>query len=145
MVRNDGNVVELEETAGFFDGEGNLQRVIGTTLDVTERKRVGERACWPANNPVGVPCLGCRDGTGMWTDVIWYGLHICFICLALTRREAQHLFETWNAILHQEGCSGRWQMRTSTGYYRTTPLTEYRIIRPDNGEIRWINALGRVV
>ncbi len=29
VVRNDGTVVELEETAeGFFDGEGNLQRVI---------------------------------------------------------------------------------------------------------------------
>ncbi|MGD0231216.1 MAG: transporter substrate-binding domain-containing protein, partial [Syntrophorhabdales bacterium] len=43
LVRNDGSVVTLEETAqGFFDAAGKIKRVIGVATDVTERKRMEE-------------------------------------------------------------------------------------------------------
>ena len=43
LVRSDGSVVTLEETAqGFFDAAGKIIRVIGVATDVTERKQMEE-------------------------------------------------------------------------------------------------------
>jgi PAS domain S-box-containing protein len=44
IYRADGALLELEETArAFFDESGQLQRLVGATRDVTERKRVEAR------------------------------------------------------------------------------------------------------
>jgi len=144
VVRNDGTVVELEETAeGFFDGEGNLQRVIGTTLDVTERKRV-EKELLLASQQLEMAYRASGVGTWDWDvdrcNLVWSS-HM-FYLFGLDPQRSAASFETWNAILHQDDREMANENINRVLQNHTPLATEYRIIRPDNGEIRWINALG---
>lgn len=144
VVRNDGTTIELEEMAeGFFDREGNLQRVVGTTSDITERKRV-EKELLLANEQLEMAYRASGAGTWDW-DVdrgylVWSSKLFQLFGLDPQRNRAS--LETWNAILHPDDREMANENIDRALRDHTPLVNEYRIIRPDNGEIRWINAMG---
>jgi PAS domain S-box-containing protein len=142
---DNGQVVWLEEIGqAVFDAEGNFQRLFGMTIDITERK-LAEEALKASEERLRLAQEAGRSGTFDWdlrskTIVLADNL----VALAgLQSFEVADPYETWMAIIlpeDREATQAAVQRALATGAY----LSEFRLRRPDTGEIRWMEGRGQV-
>lgn len=124
------------------DSDGEIVEWFGTAKNITPQKKVEEDlknsykrlevASRAAN--AGIWDWDVKKGTIQWSQMMYQLLGIA--------PENTPSFEIWDSVLHPEDIKIA-KERIEDAVTKNTFLdSEYRIIRPD-GEIRWINALGK--
>ncbi len=146
IVRPDGSVRWVYDQAHpYFDTDGRLVRYVGTTLDITERRRADEdvrlsrdhlRLAQQAAH-AGSWEWDLRTNENFWSEELWelYGLepHGC-----------RPSYEAWLETIHpddRETAARAVQAAASAG---TDLVAEWRI-RPTDGRERWVMSRGRPI
>jgi len=144
LIVNDGRLkyCVAKGTVKYDDG-GNPTRFIGTIQDITARK-LTEDDMRQINARLAFAQQAA--GAGMWEwDMIaeklnWTPELFCIFGLDPALIDAS--FETWRNIIYpQDREIAEEQIKTSIES-QVRLESEYRIIRPSSGEVRWISVLG---
>ncbi len=137
-------VIEAVETIRA-DSSGQTQWVVGTNLDVTERKRA-EQALQESDDRLRMALSGAKAAAWQWNivtnELIWSPE--CFEIYGRNPERDLAKYEIWRECLHPDDLEPteriiREIIRQRKPDYRT----EYRVILP-SGAIRWLAALGKV-
>ena len=124
---------------------GQAEWVIGTNLDVTERKRA-EQALKESEKRLRLALSGAKAAAWQWNiltnEVIWSPEAYEIYGRDPEKRLAR--YENWRDCLHPDDLEPterliRDLIRQGAPEYRT----EYRVVLP-SGELRWIAALGKL-
>jgi PAS domain S-box-containing protein len=146
IVRRDGDVRYIRDTAvPVRDAAGRVVRVIGIARDATERHRA-EARLQASEERLSLASTAAR--LGIWdsdTDTGEAVVNAEFRALyGLAPGDGTVARETWLALLHPED---RPRMEAAMRDYRpgSSYREEFRILRADTGELRWIASRGSSV
>jgi len=120
------------------DGDGTILRWIGTNTDIDDQKQAAqallqsERRLQLSQNAAGIAALELDIVTGMVV-----GSEGFWDLWGLSPRDSVHISVLENIVLPEDK-DVRSNSRTRE-QGSATPAVEYRIRRPDNGELRWLS------
>ncbi len=143
-IRKDGErVCLLTNGLPILDEEGNLKGYRGVDKDITEHKKIEEKLM------VRSRCLDLAQSaakSGVWdwdvvTGQIEWSDHM-FNLLGLDPQKSTASFEAWGSVLHSDDAEIAGQRIDKALKERTYLNSDYRILLPD-GQIRWVNAVGK--
>ena len=143
-LRKDGSPVwTIANVTPLKDSEGKFTGSIGLLTDITERKHL-DQMLRQTNERLDMAQRASGAGTWDWniltSQLIWSPE--LFDLFGLDPQKSVASFEAWDSALHPEDRKIA-NSRINQALKEHTNLdSEYRIMRPD-GQIRWINALGR--
>jgi PAS domain S-box-containing protein len=147
-VRPDGQQLTLEETAkGEFDATGRLLRVKGLTRDITEQKRA-RLALAERNTQLELASKAARVGS----LVIDFPSGLvtlspgCASILGLPESTNVTSRNEGRKLLHPEDVAQFESSRDAALLRKQREFfAQFRIIRADNGEVRWLEARSMIV
>ncbi len=146
ILRPDGSVRWVYDLARpYFDADGRVERYIGTTLDITERKQA-EAQQHASEERLQLAVDGAGIGIWDWdwdfasNTIIWSDL--CQQHLALPAGK-QPDFAHFISVLHPDDRARIEALVRDCAASGEDYMTDYRVLQPDGSE-RWISALGRV-
>ena len=147
-VRPDGQRLCLEETAkGEFDATGRLLRIKGLTRDITEQKTSG-LALAERNTQLELASKAARVGS----LVIDFPSGIvtlspgCASILGLPESTIETSRNEGRKLLHPEDLAQFESSRDAALLKKQREFfAQFRIIRADNGEVRWLEARSMIV
>ncbi|MEG4583245.1 PAS domain S-box protein [Microcoleus sp. MON1_C5] len=129
----------------IWDDSGNPVRAVGSLTDINERKQT-EIALKQSEERLSVAIEG--SGMATWdfdvrTDgVIWSATHFSILgCEPVPGGEASAA--VWKNCVHPDDLNQVMEAAKTARETRSLYSPEYRIVRADNGEIRWLSAFGR--
>ncbi|MEG4349702.1 PAS domain S-box protein [Microcoleus sp. LAD1_D3] len=135
----------LARGRAIWDESGNPVRAVGSFTDITDRKQT-EIALKQSEERLSVAIEG--SGMATWdfdvptSRVIWSATHFSILgCEPVPDGEAS--VAVWENRVHPEDLKQVLQAAETARQTRSLYSPEYRIIRADNGEIRWLRAFGR--
>lgn len=142
VIRPDGAERCVYAAGGpILDRQGNVARVVGIAVDITQRKRAEEelrtlsqRLSLAAQSAsMGVWELDLRTGQGIWDDRMFqiFGMP----------KQASVAREDWASRVHPDDRARAEAMLATAVRGKTQDLLEFRIIRPD-GSVRYVSAAG---
>lgn len=127
------------------DADGKPLRMVGTNSDITERKLAEEkliqnkRILQESQSIAGVGSYSLDISAGRWD-----GSEVLDELFGIDKSH-EHSVEGWAAIVHPD------DRTMMTDYFRDEVVgrraafdKEYRIVRQDDGEVRWVHGLGRL-
>ncbi|MBE9185203.1 PAS domain-containing protein [Microcoleus sp. LEGE 07076] len=135
----------LARGRAIWDESGNPVRAVGSLTDISDRKQT-ETAFQQSEERLSV----ALEGSGMATwdldvrtnRVIWSENHFkIFGCEPAPDGEAT--IALWKNCVHPDDLKPVMQAVKTARKTRSLYSTEYRIIRADSGEIRWLSVSGR--
>src|SRR5262245_14452739 len=143
FVRPDGQQVWLEETAkGEFDPMGRLLRIRGLTRDITEQKRA-ELALDERNTQLALDYKDARVGS----FAIEFSISLvnlspgCASILGLPESTIETFRDNTRQLVHPEDLAHfDASLRQAFLKKQREFFAQFRIIRADDGEVRWIDA-----
>ncbi len=139
IIRSNGEELTVHSRAKVYhDEEGNPVRLIGTILDITERKqaqealRKSEESLLEAQEVAHFGSFerNLRTGAGYWSDEI-------FRILGISRQESEPTFDDYLSHVHPEDLEQVKAVSSRASRKAGTYKQDYRIIRP-SGEIRTV-------
>ncbi|MEG4842453.1 PAS domain-containing protein [Microcoleus sp. B9-D4] len=135
----------LARGRAIWDESGNPLRAVGSLTDITDRKQT-EIALKQSEERLSVAIEG--SGMATWDfdvrthRVIWSATHFSILgCEQTPGGEASAA--VWEKCVHPDDLKQVMQAAKTARQTRSLYSPEYRIIRADNGEIRWLSAFGR--
>ncbi|MEG4200652.1 PAS domain S-box protein [Microcoleus sp. Pol12A5] len=135
----------LARARAIWDESGNPVRAVGSLTDISERKQT-EIALKQSEERLSVAIEG--SGMATWdldvrtNRVIWSATHFSILgCEPTPGGEASA--SVWENCVHPDDLKQVLQAAKTARQTRSLYSPEYRIIRADNGEIRWVSAFGR--
>ncbi|MEG4970107.1 PAS domain-containing protein [Microcoleus sp. B6-A1] len=135
----------LARGRAIWDESGNPLRAVGSLTDITDRKQT-EIALKQSEERLSVAIEG--SGMATWDfdvrthRVIWSATHFSILgCEQTPGGEASA--DVWEKCVHPDDLKQVMQAAKTARQTRSLYSPEYRIIRADNGEIRWLRAFGR--
>ncbi|MEG4940579.1 PAS domain S-box protein [Microcoleus sp. F4-D5] len=135
----------LARGRAIWDESGNPVRAVGSLTDITDRKQT-EIALKQSEERLSVAIEG--SGMATWDfdvrthRVIWSATHFSILgCEPLPGGEASA--SVWEKCVHPDDLQQVMQAAKTARQTRSLYSPEYRIIRADSGEIRWLRAFGR--
>jgi PAS domain S-box-containing protein len=144
FLPSSGRVVWLA-TRGepVFGTEGAVVELRGSVRDITDRKLV-EEALRSSEERLQLALQAARLGTWSYDQATGIGTADGIMQRMFGASQPAGDFDYWIAFVHPEereatGLGFQSSLSGITGYEG-----EYRIIRPNDGEIRWIRSLGRI-
>jgi len=127
----------------YRDERGHIVGVIGFAIDVTERRHA-EEAISHVNERLVLAQQSAGAGIWDWdiaTDKLDWSPEF-FQLFGLDPVKVKPGFDIWRRVLHPDDRKGA-EEKIGLAIKNRTPLAnEYRIIQPETGKTRWINALG---
>ncbi len=142
----DGREIHLIFNAKFVrDKSGNVSGMRGTAYDVTERKRIEndmqEREFWirESQRVAHIGSYVLDIPTGIWTsseilDTV-FGIG----------KDYERSVGGWSALIHPDDRERMERYFTGIVAERKRFEADYRIIRKNDGEVRWVSGLGELV
>jgi PAS domain S-box-containing protein len=143
-LRKDGSPIwTIANVTPLQDSEGKFTGSIGLLTDITEHKHL-DQMLRQTNERLDMAQRASGAGTWDWniltSHLIWSPE--LFDLFGLDPQKSVASFEAWDSALHPEDRKIA-NSRINQALKEHTNLdSEYRIMRPD-GQMRWINALGR--
>ncbi|MEG4073755.1 PAS domain S-box protein [Microcoleus sp. Pol14C2] len=135
----------LARARAIWDESGNPVRAVGSLTDISDRKQT-EIALKQSEERLSVAIEG--SGMATWdldvrtNRVIWSATHFSILgCEPVPGGEASAA--VWENCVHPDDLKQVLQAIETARQTRSLYSPEYRIIRADNGEIRWVSAFGR--
>ncbi|MEG4231893.1 PAS domain S-box protein [Microcoleus sp. Pol11C3] len=135
----------LARGRAIWDESGNPVRAVGSLTDISDRKQT-EIAFKQSEERLSVAIEG--SGMATWdldvrtNRVIWSAnLLSIFGCEPVPGGETSRA--VWEKCVHPDDLKQVMQAAETARQTRSLYSPEYRIIRADNGEIRWLSAFGR--
>ncbi|MEG4021525.1 PAS domain S-box protein [Microcoleus sp. S13C4] len=135
----------LARGRAIWDESGNPLRAVGSLTDITDRKQT-EIALKQSEERLSVAIEG--SGMATWdfdvrtNRVIWSATHFTILgCEPVPGGEASAA--VWQNCVHPDDLEQVMQAAKTARQTGSLYSPEYRIIRADNGEIRWLSAFGR--
>ncbi|MEG4170383.1 MULTISPECIES: PAS domain S-box protein [unclassified Microcoleus] len=135
----------LARGRAIWDESGNPLRAVGSVTDITDRKQT-EIALKQSEERLSVAIEG--SGMATWDfdvrthRVIWSATHFSILgCEQTPGGEASA--DVWEKCVHPDDLKQVMQAAKTARQTRSLYSPEYRIIRADTGEIRWLRAFGR--
>jgi PAS domain S-box-containing protein len=136
--------VWLEATVSYLgSGPDGHPRFAYVVQDITESKRA-EKALQQITERLDIAQQAAQIGTWDWdvsTGHIEWSNEM-FSLFGLDQRRCTPSFEVWKSIIHPEDNVKAGRRINQALKKRTTLNSDYRIVLPD-GQIRWINAVGK--
>ena len=142
-LRLDGSRVEVENSAVLLPSSDGVARVLLVAHDVTER-RVMDAAITEANDRLTRAQRAAGAGLWEWdmtTDRLTWSPEL-FTLFGLDPETDEASFETWARVMHPGDVAAANARLAASIAARELLQNDYRIIRPVDGAIRWIEALG---
>lgn len=143
--RANGSSFPVEYWSRPIVREGRIVGTVVSFIDITERKRV-EEALADASDRLRQALRAARAGAWEWkistNGVTWSEEN--FLVMGLDPHTHQASFDNWLSRVHpeeRERCTREIRQALNTGVDLNL---EFRVIWP-NGEVRWINDVGRLV
>jgi PAS domain S-box-containing protein len=147
MKHKDGHWVDiLSRAEAFFDKSGKAVRIVGTHVDITERKKAAEAITENdriLRNSQRIAKIGSWNWNFISDKAEWskeiiemYGRNV---------KDGSPNNEEWKKLIHQDDWE---QLNSHVNEVKAGDCEyniEYRIKRADTGEIRYIHSLGEVV
>ncbi|MEG5032960.1 PAS domain-containing protein [Microcoleus sp. AT3-D2] len=135
----------LARGRAIWDESGNPLRAVGSLTDISDRKQT-EIALKQSEERLSVAIEG--SGMATWdldvrtNRVIWSATHFSILgCEPVPDGEVS--VAVWENCVHPDDLKQVLQAIETARQTRSLYSPEYRIIRADNGEIRWLRAFGR--
>ncbi|MEG4532174.1 PAS domain-containing protein [Microcoleus sp. D2_18a_D3] len=135
----------LARGRAIWDESGNPVRAVGSLTDISDRKQT-EIALKQSEERLSVAIEG--SGMATWDfdvrthRVIWSATHFSILgCEQTPGGEASAA--VWEKCVHPDDLKQVMQAAKTARQTRSLYSPEYRIIRADTGEIRWLRAFGR--
>ncbi|MBD1812646.1 PAS domain S-box protein [Microcoleus vaginatus DQ-U2] len=135
----------LARGRAIWDESGNPLRVVGSLTDISERKQT-EIALKQSEERLSIAIEG--SGMATWdldlrtNRLIWSATHFSILgCEPVPGGEASAA--VWKNCVHPDDLKQVLQEIETARQTRSFYSPEYRIVRADNGEIRWLSAFGR--
>ncbi|MEG4082539.1 PAS domain S-box protein [Microcoleus sp. POL10_C6] len=135
----------LARGRAIWDESGNPLRAVGSVTDITDRKQT-EIALKQSEERLSVAIEG--SGMATWdldvrtNRLIWSATHFSILgCEPLPGGEASAAL--WKNCVHPDDLKQVLQAIETARQTRSLYSPEYRIIRADTREIRWLSAFGR--
>jgi two-component system, cell cycle sensor histidine kinase and response regulator CckA len=142
LKKNDGTMFYVQLNSISTETKG--QRVIASTLsDITERKRM-EESLRLTNDRLNLAQTEAKAGVWDWDiltgHIVWSDQ--IFDLFGLDPAKAPASFDAWRSALHPEDVEVAGLRIENALKDKTVLNSDYRIVLPD-GQIRWINAVGK--
>jgi two-component system sensor histidine kinase VicK len=142
LITRDGKRIDaiLNTRLITFDGE---KAAMGTVIDVTRLKET-EKELRQLNERLGLAYDASGAGAWDWditSDHIEWSPKM-FELLGLNSQQTTASFEAWETVLHPEDREGATSGMNRALEEHIPLINESRVVLP-NGQIRWINALGK--
>ncbi len=146
LPRDDGSVRWMNrQIRPWLRGDGQVGGIIIFTEEITERKRAdtalrdSEESLREAQSIAGLGSYLLDIDTGRWTssDVMdqIFGID----------KEYEHTVEGWAALIHLDERSSMLAYFSDEVLGQRKPFDrEYRVIRKNDGEVRWVHGIGRL-
>lgn len=145
-VRPSGEIRWLATQGQVIFDSGQPVRMLGSTIDITERKRAEERLRESEQRlriaehaaELGLWELDFHTGSAMWSDGLWN-------LLGLEKDDEPTTLDRWKRHIHPDD-----RERIMNGFAQAVGSRskdiyfEFRIVRGD-GEVRWVNSRGQIV
>ena len=128
----------------YLSPEFNVARIYA--YEITKRKKA-ENELRLANERLEMAQRAAGAGTWDWnvkTDQVVWSPQL-FEIFGLDSQNSVASFDVWNQIMYPEDRETANNRIDKALRERANLVNEYRIVRHDNGELRWINALGKGV
>ncbi len=128
----------------YLSPEFNVARIYA--YEITKRKKA-ENELRLANERLEMAQRAAGAGTWDWnvkTDQVVWSPQL-FEIFGLDSQNSVASFDVWNKIIYPEDRETANNRIDKALKERANLINEYRIVRHDNGELRWINALGKGV
>jgi PAS domain S-box-containing protein len=146
IVLPSGDVQHVHELGEVYrDGEGKPVRMIGTVIDITDRKRA-EEALRKTKQRLELAVRGTSDGLWDWnvvTNDVWFAPRFKEL-LGYKDHELAHTFANWESRLHPED-RGRILEAVRLHLEQRRPYEVEARVRVKSGEYRWFRARGEAV
>jgi len=144
IILPDGAIRWIEAIGrGVRDDSGQVTRMMGSAMDITERKRA-EQALLRVTERLELAQDSAGVGVWDWNvvtgDIEWTPRMFDLFGLDPSRETPS--FRSWRRMLHPDDLKSAEAKIMQALQDRTALFSEYRIVRTD-GEIRWINAVGK--
>ncbi len=147
VVRADGVVVSLEEIGrGNFDTAGKLVRLEGVATDAT-RRRQAEAALRAGEEHMRLATEATEVGIWEWnlvTNAIRWDAQMFRLYGVPPTEDSFVHYETWCRAVLPEDLARQEEVLQDTVRRLGKSTREFRILRADNGERRWIQAVETV-
>ncbi|MBW3584577.1 MAG: PAS domain S-box protein, partial [Cyanobacteria bacterium 0813] len=135
----------LARGRAIWDESGNPVRAVGSVTDISDRKQT-EIAFKQSEERLSVAIEG--SGMATWdfdvrtNRVIWSATHFSIFGYEPVP-SGETTVAVWQNCVHPDDLKQVMQAAETARQTRSLYSPEYRIIRADNGEIRWLRAFGR--
>ncbi|MEG4810454.1 PAS domain S-box protein [Microcoleus sp. F8-D3] len=135
----------LARGRAIWDESGNPVRAVGTLTDITDRKQT-EIALKQSEERLSIAIEG--SGMATWdldvrtNRVIWSATHFSIFGCEQTPG-GETTLAAWQNCLHPDDFKQVLQAVETARQTRSLYSPEYRIVRADSREIRWVSAFGR--
>ncbi|UKO96022.1 PAS domain S-box protein [Nostoc sp. UHCC 0870] len=144
IIRPDGSIRYVESRAEVTqDHQGNLAKLFGAILDITERKQA-EAALARSEEQLRLTFEFNQIGTWNWNvktgEVVWNDNH--YRLLGLDPATSAATYQTWRDTVHPEDIERVEQLVSKALIEHTNFDAEYRVIHPD-GSMHWLTGRGR--
>ncbi|MEG4503933.1 PAS domain S-box protein [Microcoleus sp. F6_B4] len=135
----------LARGRAIWDSSGNPVRAVGTLTDISDRKQT-EIALKQSEERLSIAIEG--SGMATWdldvrtNRVIWSATHFSIFGCEQTPG-GETTLAAWQNCLHPDDFKQVLQAVETARQTRSLYSPEYRIVRADSREIRWVSAFGR--
>ncbi|MEG4346718.1 PAS domain-containing protein [Microcoleus sp. A003_D6] len=135
----------LARGRAIWDESGNPVRAAGSLTDISDRKQT-EIALKQSEERLSIAIEG--SGMATWdldvrtNRVIWSATHFSILGCEPTP-DGEATVAVWQNCVHPDDLKQVLQAVETARQTRSMYSPEYRIIRADSGEIRWLNSFGR--
>jgi len=143
---DNGAIIWLEERSqAILNSDGSLQKLIGITIDVTERKQAEEDL---RRNRERLAFVLDNTGIGLWlnslplNDLNWDNRTKEFFFVPSDVKPTIELF--WSRLHPDDREPTRLAMEAALRD-RSLYQIDHRAVNPDTGEIRWIRSAGKAI
>ena len=125
----------------FRNQDGTLGGIIGSTIDITELKRV-EQALRDSEKRLNLALSASQMGVWEWdvrTDAVYWSPECCN---TFGVKSFGGKLESFTSLVHPDDLTNAWTKITQALENRTVYKDEFRVI-PPGGEERWVSSLGK--
>ncbi|MEG4206841.1 PAS domain S-box protein [Microcoleus sp. Pol7_A1] len=135
----------LARGRAIWDESGNPLRAVGSLTDISDRKQT-EIALKQSEERLSIAIEG--SGMATWdldvrtNRVIWSATHFSILGCQPTPG-SETTFAAWQNCVHPDDLKQVLEAIETARQTRSLYSPEYRIIRADSGEIRWLSSFGR--